>query len=77
MTLKKSISLNAYDQNKNLIGEFDGEFIYRNTDGSLLPFRVDGDEVYSMIQNQTAKYIGTFESGKATHLDGTLLFQCE
>lgn len=77
MSIKKSVSLNAYDKNQNLIGEFDGEFIYKSTDGSLMPFRIDGDEIYTMNPNQIAKYIGSFEDGKATLLDGTLLFQCD
>lgn len=73
-TNKKSISLNAYDKNGNLIGEFDGEFVYSNKDGSLLPFRVDGDEIYT--QDSTV-LLGYFSNGKALRLDNTILFQCD
>lgn len=65
----------VYDKNMKAMGNFDGEFVYNLTDNSFLPYRVDGDEVYSMVSGQTARYIGTYEDGKATYLDGTIIFQ--
>lgn len=67
----------VYDENKNPMGNFDGEFVYSLKDGSFMPYRVDGDEVYTMVHGKMAKYIGTFEDGKAIRLDGTIIFQCE
>lgn len=78
MSFKKmQKNLDAYDQNMNLIGEFDGEFFYSLKGGLLPNYRIDGNEIYSRNPNETAKYIGTFENGKAILFTGELLFQCE
>lgn len=69
--------MDAYDKNMNLIGDFDGEFVYSIKDGSMLPFRVDDDLIFTTDIRKSAEIIGTFEDGKAVLSTGELLFQCE
>lgn len=68
--------MNAYDKDMNLIGDFDGEFVYSTTSGEMLPFRVDDDLIFTTDTRKSAEIIGTFEDGKAILSTGELLFQC-
>ncbi len=66
---------NAYDAQNNMIGNFDGDYII-GLNGRLLPYRVDGDEIYT-YDNKPARYIGTFEGGEGRLLNGTLIFKVD
>lgn len=65
----------AYDKDGKLLGNFDGEFIYSQDTGTMLPFRVDGDEIYSMDANGSGTYIGDFEDDCGVSLNGELIFK--
>ncbi|AYY91230.1 MULTISPECIES: hypothetical protein [Acinetobacter calcoaceticus/baumannii complex] len=69
--------MDAYDKDMNLIGDFDGEFVYSISTGEMLPFRIDEDLIFTTDNRTTAQIIGRFEDGKAIHSNGELLFQCD
>lgn len=69
--------MDAYDKDMNLIGDFDGEFVYDIKSGSMLPFRIDDDLIFTTDTRKSAEIIGKFEDGKAILSNGELLFQCD
>ncbi|RYY02346.1 MAG: hypothetical protein EOO53_12200 [Gammaproteobacteria bacterium] len=63
----------VYDSDGNMIGVFDGEYLY-DLSGDI-SLRVNGNEVFTT--NVPCSYIGTFEKNEAIALDGNLLFRIE
>lgn len=63
----------AYDENGNHIGTFDGEYLYSKSGNIAL--RIDDDKVYTT--EIPCKYIGVYENNEARKLDGALLFRTE
>ncbi|CAI3927254.1 MAG: hypothetical protein Altm2KO_19920 [Alteromonas macleodii] len=61
----------VYDAKGNHTGTFDGEYVY-DLSGKIL-YRVDNDEVYNTIV--PCKYLGSYENGQATKIDGSSLFR--
>lgn len=60
----------VYDSAEKYAGTFDGTYIY-NLSGEMI-LRVDVNEIYSM--DMPCKYVGFFDGGQGTNLDGTILF---
>ena len=61
----------VYDARGNHIGTFDGEYVYNFS--SQILYRIDEDEVYNTIA--PCKYLGSYENGQATKIDGSSLFR--
>lgn len=69
--MSKKIHYQAYDQQNNHFGMFDGEFLY-NFQGEML-LRVDGSEVYNL--EIPCKYVANFDKNVARHFDGSVYFK--
>jgi hypothetical protein len=60
----------VHDTQGQLIGTFDGEYIYNKSGKHIL--RIDGDEVYDT--SIPCKYVGDFTSEGITDLSGIITF---